>query len=247
MPLLTLGYFLDSLDPRQAVGTSTATIVFTSLASTLAYYRQKRIDYKMGLILATTTVPGSSLGAYLTKIVPNEQLGIIFGFFIILVSVQMIFVNSAKSSVSKREVNSKSWRRRLVDSKGVVFEYKTSVALCFATGFLGGLASGFLGIGGGSVLVPMMNVIIGIPIHVCVATSMFVMVFTSLSGAVTHLYLGNVNPEYAVPLIVGVIFGAQVGAHLSRKASGKNLKRIFGIVLLLVGLMMLQKFLGVFP
>ena len=83
--------------------------------------------------------------------------------------------------------------------------------------------------------------------HVCVATSMFVMVFTSLSGTVTHLSLGNVNLEYVVPIILGVSFGAQLGAHVSRKVSEKNLKRIFGTVLLLVGVTMIQKFLGLFP
>jgi len=250
VPLLTLAP-VDNLTSQQAVGTSLATIVFTSLASTVAYSRQRRIDYKIGLILMITTVPGSSLGAYLTTIVSNQLLGTIFGFFITALSLQMMFkakpTQSEPSPSAPKKNRLRVWHRRIVDSRGTVFEYKANVALGFALGFLGGLSSGFLGIGGGAVLVPIMHYLVNIPMHVCVATSMFIMIFTSVSGVATHLSLGNVNLDYATPLILGVIFGAQLGAYLARRTSGENLKKIFGIVLLVVGVRMILKFLNLLP
>jgi len=88
VPLLTLVY---EFSPSHAVGTSLATIVFTSLASTAHYSRQKRIYYKTGSILAISTVPGAYLGAYLTEIVQEQMLGLIFGVFVLLVALRMIF------------------------------------------------------------------------------------------------------------------------------------------------------------
>jgi len=250
VPLLTLVSEFD-LTSQQAVGTSLATIVFTSMASTVAYSRQRRIDYKVGLILMITTVPGSSLGAYLTTIVSSQLLGIIFGFFLTVVSLQMMFKPKPAGSESSPSVATKNrlivWHRRIVDSRGTIFEYKANIALGFALSFLGGLSSGFLGIGGGAVLVPIMHYLVNMPMHVCVATSMFIMIFTSVSGVATHLSLGNVNLDYAFPLILGVVFGAQLGAYLARRTSGENLKKIFGTVLLLVGIRMILKFLNLLP
>lgn len=248
VPLLTLVYDVTS---QQAVGTSLATIVFTSLASTVAYSRQRRIDYRVGLILMITTVPGSSLGAYLTTIVSSQLLGAIFGFFIAAVSLQMIFKSKSTGLKSSPSVETKNrltvWHRRIVDSRGTIFEYKANIALGFTLGFLGGLSSGFLGIGGGAVLVPIMHYLVNMPMHICVATSMFTMIPTSVSGVATHLSLGNINIDYAIPLVLGVIFGAQLGAYLARRTSGENLKKIFGIVLLLIGIRMILKFLNLLP
>ncbi len=248
VPLLTLVF---DLTPQQAVGTSLATIVFTSLASTVAYLRQRRIDYKIGLTLMVTTVPGSTLGAYLTTIVSNQLLGTIFGFFITAVSLQMMFKPKSSKLGPSQSVATKNkltiWHRRIVDSRNIIFEYNANIALGFALSFLGGLSSGFLGIGGGSVLVPIMHYLVNIPMHICVATSMFIMISTSVSGVTTHLSLGNVNLGYAFPLILGVVFGAQLGAHLARRTSGENLKKIFGTVLLIIGVRMILKFLNLLP
>jgi len=81
VPLLSLVF---GFSVHEAVGTSLTMIVFTSLASTLGYSRQRRIDYKIGLILAFTSIPGAFLGAYLTSFISTRMLGLIFGLFLIL-------------------------------------------------------------------------------------------------------------------------------------------------------------------
>jgi uncharacterized membrane protein YfcA len=240
VPLLTL-LTLYGLSTTQAVGTSLAAIVFTSLASTANYSRQKRIDYKTGLILAAVTIPGAWVGAYLTSIVEERLLGLIFGFFLIFVAMRMIFrfnfFSLHRSSARTGE------RCRIVDSEGSVFEYDADVWLGFVLSFFGGLASGLLGIGGGSVLVPIMTLVMRIPIHVTVATSMFIMIFTSISGVVQHFLSGNVRFEYALPLASGTVFGAQIGAYLSKRVSSRNLRRIFGVILVFISVRMILKFI----
>jgi hypothetical protein len=97
--------------------------------------------------------------------------------------------------------------------------------------FLGGLCSGFLGIGGGIVVVPILATI-GLPMQLAVATSMFTMIFTSISGLSTHILLGNVRIEYFVPIIIGAILGAQGGARLARLLKSTTLERVFAVFLI---------------
>lgn len=226
---------------HQAVGTSLATVVFTSLSSTLGYSRQGRIDYKVGLILAITTIPGAFVGAYLTNFITQELLGIIFGVFLLFVALRMIFrLGFHRFSIPRV---GKGWRRKIVDSDGTLFEYDAGVNQGLVLSFFEGISSGLLGIGGGSVMVPVLHLAMNFPMHITVATSMFIMIFTSMSGATTHFSLGNVRGDYAMFLSVGVILGAQLGAYLSKKISGKSLRRIFGVVLLLVSVRMILKYL----
>ena len=76
-----------------------------------------------------------------------------------------------------------------------------------------------------------------------VATSLFTMIFTSTSGAATHISLGNVSFEYALYLSVGAVLEAQLGTHFAKKTSGKNLRRIFGIILFLISINMIFKYI----
>ncbi len=126
----------------------------------------------------------------------------------------------------------------MVDSRGVRFEYTASILPGVAFSFLAGVASGLLGIGGGSVMVPVMSLLVGIPMHIAVATSAFMIVFTSSSAAVTHFLQGNVVLEYAVALALGSVIGAQVGARLARRIRAGRLRKVFGLFLFLIGLRM---------
>jgi len=237
VPLLSLVYGFSS---HHAIGTSLAVIVFTSLSSALEYWRQKRIDNKVGLILTLTTIPGAFIGAYLTNFIEESLLGLVFGFFLIVVSFRMTFqLNLYRIQIPRK---GKIWRRKIVDSGGTILEYDADVNLGLVLSFFGGLSSGLLGIGGGSLMVPILHLTMNFPMHVAVATSMFIMIFTSVSGAATHFSLGNVDVGYAFFLCIGVVLGAQFGAYFSKKMSGKHLRRMFGVILFLVSVRMILKF-----
>ena len=238
VPLLSLIFDFSS---HQAVGTSLAAIILTSLSSTIGYWRQGRIDYKVGTLLTATTIPGAFAGAYLTTLITTRALGLIFGLFLILIASHMTF-RYGFHQFQPLKIG-KSWHRKIVDSAGLVFEYDTNVGLGLLLGFLGGLSSGLLGVGGGAVMVPILHLIMNFPMHLAVATSMFIMIFTSMSGLITHFSLGNVHVECALLLGAGIIFGAQVGAYISKRTSGRNLRRIFGIILFLVSIRMIWKYM----
>lgn len=226
-----------------AAGTSLTIILLNALSATIGYTRQKRVAYKVSFLLALTTIPGAFLGAYLADIIAEELLVLIFALFLLYVASRMIFsYRLGELKILRRTIVGE--KCRLVDVDGKVFEYSMDMKLGLFLSFFAGVSSGLLGIGGGILVVPILHFALCFPIHLAVATSIFTMVFTSISGASTHFYLGNVQLDYALVLSVGVIFGAQIGAHIAKRVSSNSLRRIFGVVLVLVSLRMILKFLG---
>jgi len=238
VPLLTLLY---AFTPANAIGTSLTTIIFTAIAATLNYSRQKRIYYKIGLVLAITTAPGAVLGAYLTTIIPARQLGLIFGFFLIFVASRMAI--DRYYFRSKRPDKGKTGRSAPVYSESELLESLPRLLLGATLSFFGGLASGLLGIGGGVLVVPIMTLVMSMPMHAATATSMFTMTFTSISGVTEHYLAKNISPEYALSLALGTVLGAQLGAYTSKKFSAKLLHIIFGTIMVVVGIQMILKYL----
>lgn len=237
VPLLTLAY---GFVPAHAVGTSLLVIVFGGLGASIGYARQKRIYYKTGLLLALATVPGSFVGAFLTSVLSGAVLGVVFGVFLLAVALRMIFVDL---TVRRKNGSGEKVEVKVVGSEGDLFADKRRIIAGFGLSFFGGLASGLLGIGGGALLVPIMAMVMLIPIHVVVATSMFTMIWTSISGVAQHYTLGNVDFTFALLLAAGAVVGGQVGALLCKRVSGENLRRIFAVVLIVVSVQMIVKFI----
>jgi len=246
VPIMVL---LLGIEPHQAVGTSLHVIILTATSSTIAYYMQRRIDFKTGLLMPLMTIPGSVLGAYTTKFISPKGLVGVFGAFLMFIALKMISSREkASKGVERNRYETKNEEeesiRILTDRDGNVFKYKPRLKLGLLLGLVAGFASGFLGIGGGALVVPILNLVVGIPIHIAVATSMFIMIFSSTFGATTHLLMGNVIPEYVVLLGIGVILGAQTGARIAKKLKASKLRMAFALVLMFIGLRMLLKALG---
>ena len=245
VPILVLAF---NLETRQAVGTSLVMVIFTALSATAAYYRQKRIDWKVGIYAALVTVPGAAIGAYATQLFSSKDLAMIFGVVLFLMAGAMIRrsyrienqrAETTKISKNNPMIGKGTWRRRIVDSAGKVFEYDARIYSGLLFLFFGGLASGFLGIGGGLIVVPILTAYVGLPMHLAVATSMLTMIFTSISGVTTHLMLGHVLIEYAMPLVIGILLGAQLGARTANRLKSASLERVFALVVLIMGALLI--------
>ena len=244
---------------KLAVGTSNLVIVFSALSGSIAYFRQKRIDYKVGALAATLSVPGGIIGAYLTNFVTSGQLAIIFSIALFFVGTRMIFFprertkdigprdrkegpvgdNQKKDKNLPTDRRRYAWKREIVDSAGHKFSYESRVLRAVPFYFLAGVASGLLGIGGGVVIVPTLEILASFPMHLAVATSMFTMIFTSISTATTQLLLGHVVFDYVIFLIIGIVVGAQVGARVAKRMRGSGVERTFGVTMLAIGVYLL--------
>ncbi|MEM3581417.1 MAG: sulfite exporter TauE/SafE family protein [Candidatus Bathyarchaeia archaeon] len=232
VPLLTLLY---NFEPVVAVGTSLATIIITSIASSANYLKQNRVYVKAGLALACATAPGGYVGASITAVPTVKMwLGVIFGAFLIFVAFQMIYKAFTTESVKACGVVDAAFEKELL------FNRRKMLYGLFLS-FFGGVTSGLLGIGGGVILVPVMCYALSFPIHFAIPTSMFIMIFTSISGVASHVQQGNVNALYAFYLGVGSVVGAQVGAYTSRRLSSRSLNLVFAAMLLVASVNMILK------
>lgn len=235
VPILSLFYGLSGDLIVSATATSLATIIITSIASTFNYSRQKRVYYKVGLVLAVATAPGAYVGSQLPTIpVIKQWLGPAFGIFLIIVAAQLIHRALSTENVQR------------CGEKDTVFEAsllknRKKIATGLFLSFFGGLAAGLLGVGGGIILVPIMCYALDFPIHFSIPTSMFIMIFTSISGVTGYALQGVINPLFAVYLGVGSVFGAQVGALTSKRMSSRSLFLVFAAMLIVASVSMILK------
>ena len=243
VPILILVFDLQA---QQAVGTSLVMIIFTALSATFAYSRQKRLDWKVGIMGALVTVPGAAIGAYMTQFLSSTGLTISLGIFLFFVAASMLRRSYATPSRDKKErIKDESetmrwiWKRKMIDAYGNVFQYDARIYRGLVLLFFGGVASGLFGIGGGLIVVPILASIVGLPMHIAVATSMLTMIFTSISGASTHIMLGHVLLEYAAPLLVGIVIGAQLGARTAKQLRPVSLERVFALVVFGFGILLI--------
>jgi uncharacterized membrane protein YfcA len=229
---------LSEVSPQVATGTSLLVIIFTGLSSTIAYYKQKKVDYKSGLIFFIGSGPGGILGAWVNKQLDVNSFSIWFGLFMIFISFVLMFRDKLKPRKKKSEKG--VWRTYTDDSGNVQtygFHPAAGIAISVVVGFLGGL----LGIGGGALMVPSMILLFFFPPHIAVATSMMLLFLTSATSSIAHIFMGNINWLYAAALIPGAWFGGKLGATINQKLPSKAIVALLRIVLIIVGVRLIYQ------
>jgi uncharacterized membrane protein YfcA len=233
------------LSPQNAVAISLVAMCGTTFSATIGYIKQRRVDYKLGLLYELFDVPGVVGGAYITTILPEDLLIGLCGFFILFISLFLLRNMKAGSpSTTNKELRMafKGWRRRIRDASNQVFEYEIRrPSLAMASSFMSGLVTGLAGLGGGITDTTTM-ILLGIPPHIAIASSEFAMALTNGAGVIAHGILQNISIEYAIPLTIGTIFGAQIGVLVAKRTKRKTLKKIISLVALLLSLRLVLRF-----
>lgn len=224
---------LHSISPQVAVGVSTVIMIFTGLSSTLTYMKHKTVDYQAGLIFLIGSAPGGIIGAYVNKILDIHSFSLYFGLFMILIAIILLIRNYIKPITFKK---GKGKIIKIFNHNGeeITYGYHPLIAVLIA--FAVGFCSGLFGIGGGSIMVPVMILLFFFPPHVAVATSMFMVFLSSLTNSITHISLGNVNWLYTFALIPGAWFGAKFGALINTRIKSNSVEFLLKIVLILFGI-----------
>lgn len=236
VPILLLLY--PDKSPDTITSISLAVVFFNALSGSYAYSRMKRIDYKSGIIFAIATLPGSILGSVITSYVPRQLFNGIFGVILVIVSIFLIVRTKEERKSNNIVVKSGYVTRTVIDNEGVehTFSYKPFIGIVVSV-FVGFMSS-FLGIGGGIIHVPVLVNLLNYPVHIATATSHFVLAIMSLSGSIVHLATGVLQPGIiqTAALSIGVLFGAQLGAKLSKKIHGVAIIRSLAVALAIVGI-----------
>lgn len=237
---------LAKLNPQVIIGTSMTMVFFNAISGSIAYIRQKRIDIKTGIKFAIATLPGSILGAYISKLFSSSTYSKAFGLLLLGIGIFILLRPKHDQHLITKidNVIDIKWpikKRRIQDSYGNVYQYCFNERLGIIISFLIGLISTSMGIGGGILHVPLMVYVLGFPVHIATATSFFILLISSFFGVIVHYLLQHVDLLIAVYLSVGAIIGAQIGAHLSKNFNSSLIQKILALCLIAVSakLMML--------
>ena len=224
--ILVLGFESDI-----AVGTSLFMTLFVAISASIVFLRQGRADKRLAIRFAIFTIPGAIAGAFIVDNVELSLFRTLFGMLMIASSIYLLMARAEKST----EISKKGLLRVVTDSNGEVFEFKVRMVTGYLVSLLVGFASSFFGIGGGIIMVPLMIGILGIPAQVAIATSQLIIVITASGGTLTHSQLGNIALETAIPLTIGGMVGAQIGARAIKRAKGRSIRRLLAAGLALLG------------
>lgn len=224
VPLLSFFYVATT---QEAVGTSLAAVVVTSISSSLQYGRKKVINYRLALLLMPTVVGGAWLGAWLTAFISSQGLALWFGLLLLYAAVQMLVGVGQPGQVQAGSLRLRPALRHGIKSTLI--------------GVVSGIASGFFGVGSGILMVPAMVLLLQVEMLEAVATSLLVMMPSSMLGSLQHWFLEHLHVELMLPLALGIIVGTQVGSRIAMNVPRHRLRQAFGVVLIYAGLNMIWK------
>ena len=221
-----------NLPPQSAVAISIVAMFGTTISATIGYIKQKRVDYKLAVLYDVFDIPGVIVGAYLTTILPKDFLIGLCGFFILFLSLLMLR-NLRKKTCATGYSNvtaEEGWGRKVHDSMNHVFEYKIrKPGMVLLSSLMSGLVTGLAGLGGGITDTTTM-ILLGVPSHIAVASSEFAMALTNGAGILTHGFLQNIPFDYALPITIGTIVGAQFGVMVAKRTKQQTLKMVLSLI-----------------
>ena len=207
-----------------------------------------RLALPVALVASTCSVAGAMLGLYLSSLDP-DIIQVCLGVTIVAISILLLFSKNTEKPVVTRQdaiglalgLGGAYWddgAREVVEWK----THRTFLGLCMF--ILVGLLAGMFGLGAGWANVPVLNLLMGVPLKVSVATSKFLLSITDTSAAWIYLNRGCVIPLIGVPSIVGLMLGSLIGVKLLAIAKPKMIRYMVIIVLLFAGLKAMDKGLG---
>ena len=203
----------------QAVGIALASDILASAVSTIQYWKNKNIDLKNGIIMMISVLCFTLIGSYIASIVPNTVMGNFSVFMTLLLGIKFI-VKPVMTTKEKMESISK--KKRIIQS-----------IIC---GSIIGFICGFIGAGGGMMMLLILTSVLGYELKTAVGTSVLIMTVTALTGAISHFSIGGI-PDITTLIfcVVSTLIFARVAAKYANKAEPEVLNRITGIVLALIG------------
>ncbi|MGM9976659.1 MAG: sulfite exporter TauE/SafE family protein [Bulleidia sp.] len=214
--------FLD-MDPYMAVGIALSSDVLASAVSAWTYGKNRNLDIRNGLIMMVSVLCFTVVGSWLASFLPDTAMGNASKFMTLLLGIKFIVKPVMTTKESMQDV---SKRRRAVQS-----------VIC---GALIGLICGFVGAGGGMMMLLILTSVLGYELKTAVGTSVFIMTFTALTGAVSHFMIGGM-PDLTILFlcIVFTFLWARVAAVSANKADPQVLNRVTGVVLVVIGIAVL--------
>lgn len=248
-PVLTL---VMGMDIKYAIGASIIAVIATSSGATIAFLKDDVLNIRVAMLLEIFTTIGALTGAILAGIFNATVLFLLFGCLLVFQSWNMYRKLRGTASevpstahdplAAKLRLNSSYYDKQLKQQVDYQVEKIPGGALIM---FGAGLASGLLGIGSGSFKVMAMDGMMKMPLKPSSSTSNLMMGVTATASATVYFFNGSINPVIAVPIALGILGGSTVGSRIMQLLPARVLRMIFIPVLLIIGVQLILKGLGV--
>ena len=211
------------LDPYMAVGIALSSDVLASAISAYTYHKNKNLDIKNGLIMMLSVLLFTVVGSYIASLVPSTTMGGFSVFMTFLLGIKFIVRPVMTTKEAMAQTDSK---KRAVQSM-----------IC---GVIIGFICGFIGAGGGMMMLLILTSVMGYELKTAVGTSVFIMTFTALTGAVSHFAIGGM-PDMLVWMlcVLFTLLWARIAAVFANKAQPKTLNQATGVVLVVLGIVIM--------
>ena len=214
--------FLD-MEPYMAVGIALASDVLASAVSAYTYHKHKNLDVRNGLIMMASVLFFTVVGSYLASFVPSTTMGNFSVLMTFLLGVKFIV---RPVMTTKEAMEGVSAKKRAIQS-----------VVC---GSMIGMICGFVGAGGGMMMLLILTSVLGYELKTAVGTSVFIMAFTALTGSVSHFMIGGAPDWFVFGLcVVFTLIWARIAAVFANKAKPETLNRATGVVLVILGIVVM--------
>ncbi len=212
--------YLLGVGPHEAVGMSLAVVGATSILGSYMHWRRDNVDISTGLYFGVAGIIGALLGSPLTKLVSPQVLLLIFGLLMLVVAISMI------------------WRRNhAIDAS----EHKPHLVQGILAGLGVGILTGFLGVGGGFLIVPALVFFGGLPMKKAIGTSLFVIFLNCAAGLFGHMSQSTFDWQLTGIVMALAVAGAVVGTILSHRIAAQRLQSMFAVLVLGVAAFLVVK------
>lgn len=240
VPLLIFGL---AVEPRQAVGISLTAVGATSAVGFVARWISGQVEIVTGLMFALAGMIGAPIGAWLTGMISQRQLLVLFAFLMIVVATRMwISAHSTRAVVTgvlPNDADSPTCRR---DLQGNLYLTSPCALLLIMLGLLTGVLSGLFGIGGGFVIVPALVLFSGMGIHRAIGTSLLVIALVSIAGVAAHIWAGRDIPlDATLYFVAGGVLGMFAGTWAGGYLSGPLLQKVFAAAIIAVAFLVVLR------
>ena len=236
------------IPPVVAVGTEAPHVLASSVSGVIAHWRKKTVDFKMGFFLLAGGVVGSTIGVNVFKLLRSYGqidivIQILFVLFLGIIGFSMAF-ESARTTIKsyrttsliRKKLHKHSWIH------GLPFKVRFRRSKLYISsvppiiiGFIVGILSAMMGVGGGFIIIPAMVYILGMPTSVVVGTSLFQIIFVTANSTFFQAYLNQtVDIVLAALMILGGVIGAQIGVRIGSKLKAEYLRGLLAILVLAV-------------
>lgn len=211
------------MDPYQAVGIALASDVLASAVSAYTYGKNKNLDIRNGLVMMAAVLLFTLAGSWLASLLPSSTMGGFSMCMTLLLGIKFIVRPVMTTKETMEHVDAK---KRFIQS--------------IVCGTLIGLICGFVGAGGGMMMLLILTSVLGYELKTAVGTSVFIMTFTALTGSVSHFAIGGMPELSTLTLcIVFTLLWARIAAKFANKAEPKTLNQATGVILTILGIAIL--------